>query len=285
MPEPGREALAHLPADLLEEPLERSTTVAIGCPEPERLGNLTRLMEAVNIRLVPCGSAGELVEALRERKAGAAIRGHLPAREVKAELEEAFGRKDGLTPDECGPRGVVTLHRAVLVEVKGALRLVGPVGIDEGNTVEGRLELAERGSRLLARMGAGHMPNGWRPAIGVLSLGRTEDGHRGPAIAASLEAGKALTARLRENGHNATHFDIRIEEAAAHCDLLVTPDGTHGNLIFRTLHYLGDIPAWGAPVLGLWPEVVFVDSSRARASFAAPVKLAARLSVIERCIK
>lgn len=274
--EPGP-SQTHLPASLMQKPLTRPATVALGCPEPTRLKGLTQLMESENIRLIPCGSPQELVEVLRSRQAGAAVRGLLPAQEVKGELERAYGVQENRDPGSKDGEGGLKLHRAVLVEIDQALRLVGPVGIDEGETLKERAELALGGVRLLADLGAGAMPRGWRPAIGVLSLGRVEDVGRSQDIDASLEAGEALTARLGELGHTVTHYDIRIEAAARDCDMLVTPDGTHGNLIFRTLHYLGGIPAWGAPALGLWPRVTFVDSSRARASFAAPVRLAARL--------
>ena len=272
---------AHLPANLLLQPLKEPITVALGCPDPTELEDLSRMVEANNIRLVPCGSAGELVETLRTQKARAAVRGLLSAREVTVELERVFGDQKGSSyvgQRSNGGQASLQLHRAVLMEVHHALRLVGPVGIDEGQTVEQRAELAGKGARLLASLGDGLMPADWLPSIGVLSLSRADDHDRNQAIATSLKAGESLTAELVEQGHHAVHYDIRIEKAAAHCDLLVTPDGTHGNLIFRTLHYLGKLPAWGAPALGLWPDVVFVDSSRARESFENPVRTAARLA-------
>ncbi len=337
-------AFTHLPADLLERDLRHRARVAIGCKDKANLERLGQALAArfgdTGIELLGATDGEELVEMMASDSVDAAVRGVLPAHDVKEALAARFG----------APSGKLELHRAVLVEVNRALRLVGPVGIDEGNTLEERLSLARKGAGLLESLGrlvatspgpssalpaladpptlpAQHglpdppahpvPPNqpvlsitpkepalpvsstqpalpaskvnsqmveeteGWKPNIGVLSLGRMEDRGRSTAIAASLKAGEELTTSLLDEGYRAHHFDIRIERAAAECDLLLTPDGTHGNLIFRTLHYLGGVPAWGAPALGLWPEVVFIDSSRARASFTAPVRLAARISQVE----
>ena len=72
---------------------------------------------------------------------------------------------------------------------------------------------------------------------------------------------------------------VAAETAARHfaeeSDLVLAPDGVSGNLIFRTLHFVGGHEAYGAPVVNI-PRV-FVDTSRAKADFSAAVLLAAGL--------
>ena len=81
-------------------------------------------------------------------------------------------------------------------------------------------------------------------------------------------------ARLaRDAGVRAEHRGILIE-ACRGDDLIVAPDGISGNLIFRTLMLLSGARGYGAPVI---MDPVFVDSSRARRSFAGPVTLASAL--------
>jgi len=58
--------------------------------------------------------------------------------------------------------------------------------------------------------------------------------------------------------------------------VLIAPDGVSGNLIFRTLHFLGGWDALGAPVLNIGR--VYVDTSRAKASYADSIELAASLA-------
>lgn len=257
------------PTILEYEPSE-PITVALGKSKipsgPTSGPGLLHNQEQISIQ--ECMTPLELVEALKEGRAQAAVRGDLPAGEVKSELARAFG----FEPTQ-------SLDRAVLVELAGGLRLVGPVGIDEGQSLEDRQRLAEKAVDLMIHLGRHDpkRPKGWQPKVAVLSLGRPEDHHRSDQVRHSLKQGEALVSTLTSQNIKAKHYGIEIERAAREAEVLITPDGTHGNLIFRTLHFLGGVKAWGAPALALWPEVVFVDSSRARADFEGPVRLAAML--------
>jgi predicted methyltransferase MtxX (methanogen marker protein 4) len=77
-----------------------------------------------------------------------------------------------------------------------------------------------------------------------------------------------LAARLGRAGHR----EILIEEAVGDCGLVIAPDGISGNLVFRTLAYLGGGNGHGAPVTNIRP--VFVDTSRASSDFAPALRLA-----------
>ncbi len=242
--------------------------LAKGCTSDERIGiGLTGKMLSSTASLLSdsgCGGVelvgyeepSEMSRALLKREIDAVVRGTLSSKDVLGELREAYGLDR-------------ILRTAVLGSADGKAFLLTPVGIDEGRTLDQRTDL------VLATIGY-LRPTGWSLKAGVLSKGRTEDGGRGEDIRLSLEEGVELVNRLRANGIDADHHEILVEEAARECDLLVAPDGVTGNLMFRTLHFVGAGRAYGAPVLNL--PGVFVDTSRAREDFVEPVLLAAGLS-------
>ncbi len=80
-----------------------------------------------------------------------------------------------------------------------------------------------------------------------------------------------LVARLA----GADHCEILIEDAVQTCGLIIAPDGISGNLIFRTLVFLGGGHGHGAPVVNI--SRIFVDTSRASPNYANALLLAASL--------
>jgi putative methanogen marker protein 4 len=161
--------------------------------------------------------------------------------------------------------GVDHLERIALLEtVAGKKFLLTPIGVDEGWTVGEKLELINKG-RIIARKF--NLPE----KVGVLSGGRLGDVGRHPQVDASM-ADAELLARLG----NATHCEILIEDAVETCGLIIAPDGISGNLVFRTLVFLGGGQGHGAPVVNI--SRIFVDSSRASPNYANALLLAASLS-------
>jgi predicted methyltransferase MtxX (methanogen marker protein 4) len=71
-----------------------------------------------------------------------------------------------------------------------------------------------------------------------------------------------LVARLS----GAAHREILIEDAIGTSGMILAPDGISGNLIFRTLVFLGGGRAHGAPVVNI--DRIFVDSSRASPDYS-----------------
>jgi putative methanogen marker protein 4 len=192
-----------------------------------------------------------LVKALMDGEIDAAVRGSLPSSDTLRALKEASG--------------VDHLARiAILSTRKGRMFLLAPVGVDEGWTVAGKVELVERGRDLAARLG---LPAG----VSVLSGGRLGDVGRHPAVDRTL-ADAELVARLT----GATHREILIEEAIEGSGMILAPDGISGNLIFRTLVHLGEGQAHGAPVVNI--DRIFVDSSRASPDYANALITASKLA-------
>lgn len=196
-----------------------------------------------------------MVRALEKGEIDAAIRGSMSSSDVLKALKASFG--------------LMAVQRvAVMSSAEGRRFLLAPVGIDEGAHADARLKLATAISSYFS-------PLGWRLKVGVLSKGRLEDRERGNDIRRSIDEGEALTSQLVAAGLQAKHHTILIEDAVRESDLVLAPDGVSGNLIFRTLHFVGGHEAYGAPVVNI-PRV-FVDTSRAKKDFSAAVLLAAGL--------
>ena len=191
-----------------------------------------------------------LVADLMSGAIDAAVRGTLPANATLQALKR-----------ECG---VDHLERIALLEtVHGRKFLLAPVGIDEGWTVQEKLALIEKGRHIAKRFGISE-------EVGILSGGRFGDIGRHPQVDASM-ADAELVARLG----GARHFEILIEDAVERCGVIIAPDGISGNLIFRTLIFLGGGHGHGAPVLNI--RKIFVDTSRASPDYTNALMLAASL--------
>jgi putative methanogen marker protein 4 len=191
-----------------------------------------------------------LVSDLMSGGIDAAVRGTLPASTTLKALKKAAG--------------VDHLERIALLEtVHGKKFLFAPVGVDEGWTVDAKLELIEKGRVIAQKF---HLPE----KVGVLSGGRLGDIGRHELVDRSL-ADAELVARLG----NAQHYEILIEDAVETCGLIIAPDGISGNLVFRTLTFLGGGHGHGAPVVNI--DRIFVDTSRASPDYTNALLLAVSL--------
>jgi len=192
-----------------------------------------------------------LIDDLFSGRINAAVRGSLPASTTLRYLKEKAG--------------VDHLERiALLQDAKGRQFLLAPVGVDEGWTVSDRIALIKNARRIAHRFGLSEK-------TAVLSGGRFGDLGRHPVVDRSL-ADAELIAHLT----GADHTEIRIEDAIEDHGILIAPEGITGNLIFRTLTFLGDGAANGAPVVNI--NKIFVDTSRASADYSNAILLAASLT-------
>lgn len=198
----------------------------------------------------------ELIRLLMSSEIDGAVRGNISATRTMRALS----------------RLGIDVMRMALLELGGWAFFLAPVGIDEGETLQEKLELAMRGASFIKTLGLD-------PKVSVLSGGRLEDVGRSSRVDTSLAHGEFVAARLRENGFNAAHRGILIESARGD-DLVLAPDGVSGNLLFRTMLLVCGATALGAPVLT--DDLVFVDSTRARSEFTGPVILASAM-VSMRC--
>lgn len=114
------------------------------------------------------------------------------------------------------------------------------------------------------------------PRIGVLSGGRIADQEKREGIGDSIDEARSLVKKAQELGLSARFYEILIEDAIKSSNIIITPDGVAGNLIFRTLYYLGAGDSYGAPIVNI--NRVFVDTSRGKSDYTSAIKLAAILA-------
>ncbi|MDD1769898.1 MAG: methanogenesis marker protein Mmp4/MtxX [Methanomassiliicoccales archaeon] len=196
-----------------------------------------------------------LVKALKSGELDAAVRGNLDSNEVMKAIKKQFAIDH-------------VLRMAILQPRNGKIFFFAPVGVDEGNTVAQKLEMITLGAALMRRMGI-------EPKVGVLAGGRRGDVGRDEKVDRSIAEADDLAAKATAQGIPARNAEILIEEAVKDCNLIIGPDGVSGNLIFRTLHFLGEGRAIGAVVLNI--DKVFVDTSRSKTSYIDSIALASAL--------
>lgn len=192
---------------------------------------------------------------LREKKLCAAVRGTLSSNDLLSSMKEIYNINR-------------VLRVALLSTAHGKPFFLAPIGIDEGNNFDERYQLMKQGARYLKCLGV-------TPVIAILSKGRAEDGERGEEITKSLQEGIMLEQKARSEGLEAHHKHILIEQAVEEADFIIAPDGVSGNLIFRTLYFLGGGGAIGAPVVNIGR--VFIDTSRDKRSYTDSLAFAAAL--------
>lgn len=208
------------------------------------------------VELVRCSVPCErIVDDLVSGKIDAAVRGTLPANQTLRALKTACG--------------VSRLERIALLETADhRMFFLAPVGVDEGWTIGEKVSLVQSGRDLARRFG---LPE----KTAVLSGGRLGDIGRHPIVDTTI-ANAEEVARIT----GAVHKEILIEDAVRDCGVIIAPDGISGNLIFRTLTFLGNGCGHGAPVVNIHP--VFVDSSRASTGYEGSLRLAASLALAKK---
>lgn len=231
--------------------------VRIGIGRGTDSGRVERSVRALNKESVKIyDDPEELVNDLLSGRIDAAVRGDMPSSELLRILKERTG--------------VEELERLVIMEPKNSRAFfMAPVGIDEGTTVEEKHRIAVKAVKLMKGLGAG-------TRIAVMSGGRTDDRGRNKAVDRSISDAEELVSILQREGYDAYHAEILIESAVDEADLIIAPDGITGNLIFRTMHFVGDAIAMGAPALNI--DKVFIDTSRVKTDYLDSLILAMKLA-------
>lgn len=198
-----------------------------------------------------------LIGLLKDKQVDGIVRGSLSASTTLKYLKERMGIKK-------------VMRVSLLKAPPERFFFFAPVGVDEGWTVEDRVELGLLGAEMMRRFGA-------EPKIGVLSGGRLGDRGRSPRVDKTLDDAEAVADVLRKNGIEASHAEILIEDAINEYNYIIAPDGISGNLIFRALCLVGGGEGYGAPLVGT--DVVYVDTSRAGSGYENAICLASALIV------
>ena len=210
--------------------------IAAGVGENKAIIKAARKVES---EVILTESEEELINLLLNGEVEAAVRGSLSASHLMAVFKEKYSQ----------------LYRASLLEFEGHHFLLAPVGIDEGDTLEQKKKIIEYGAHFLKKMGL-------EPKIAILSGGRPQDKGRSSRIDDSITEAQELT-RITRDKYPVKHYFILIEDAVADgANMIMAPDGICGNLIFRSLVFIGSIKSHGAVTLGI--KEIFIDTSRSQ---------------------
>lgn len=230
--------------------------IGIGCaPGSEYIESSVRAVDSPNV--VIYRDSQKLADDLASGAIDVAVRGDLPSSD--------------LLPKVRGALGLERLERAVLLDIDGRAVFMVPVGIDEGYSVEEKVDMADRVADLWKALG------GDEPRIAVMSGGRTEDKGRSEFVDMTMDNAASVVRELKAKGRDAYDAQILIEDAIDEADIIVAPDGIAGNLIFRAVHFIGGIPTLGAPVMNSMDRL-FVDTSRRKNDYTDAIYLAAKLA-------
>jgi putative methanogen marker protein 4 len=199
--------------------------------------------------------AKTIVDLLVSGDVDGIVRGTLSATSTLSYLKQALGME--------------SLYRIALLETPAKIPLfLAPVGIDEGNTREKKLEFIRRGAEHIRRFGV-------EPKVAILSGGRFEDRGRDPYVDKTLDDAEYVTKKAGDEGYEVKHYGILIEDAVSESNFILAPDGISGNLIFRTLVLVAGGYGYGAPVL---MDKVFVDTSRVGGHYTKAIMMASALA-------
>jgi len=149
------------------------------------------------------------------------------------------------------------INRLALLETsKGYQFFFGPVGIDECNNLNKKLNFIRLALKELESLNI-------TPKISILSGGRENDKGRDTFVDKTIQDAILIVDTLKKQypGLDISHDEILIENAiTTKSNLIIAPDGVSGNLIYRTLVHLGGGKAYGAIYMGL--KKTIIDTSR-----------------------
>lgn len=229
--------------------------VGIGCaPDSKFVETSVRTLNNPNVIIYR--DPQKLADDLASGAIDAAVRGDMSSSKLLPLIRKALGLNQ--------------LQRAVLMGYRGKVICVAPVGIDEGWTVEDRVIMAETSEELMKKLGCADV------RIAVMSGGRNDDVGRNEYVDTTLNQAREAVIRLNRDGLESYDTEILIEKAVEEADVIVAPNGIVGNIIFRTMHFLGDCPAYGAPILN--SDKVFIDTSREKTDYTDAIILAMKLA-------
>lgn len=220
-------------------------------------------------------SEEELINAFSDKTVDAVIRGSLNSSKIMNELKNLNKTSN--------------LNRATYInsfEDKNIKKnyefLLLPVGIDEGKTIEEKMNLVIQSAEFIKCLNK-------EPKIAILAGGRKDDFGRSELINDSLKNSEKLEDLLKskfkdilsfeENSYSIKNYYILIEKAINEGNnIIIAPDGISGNIIFRTLVLLNSWPSYGAITLGI--NEIFIDTSRDQSmeGYLRSLKLAYKLA-------
>ena len=212
-------------------------TIAIGVGENPLID---KAIKKIDFQVIKVESEDQLLDILLKGQVDAVVRGSLSASNIMNKLRNSSREQ---------------IYRASFLEINNHKFLLAPVGIDEGDSISDKVGIIEKSSQFLKEIG-------FTPKIAVISGGRAQDIGRSRKIDESILEGREVV-RITKDKYPVKHYYILIEDAIKdRCNLILAPDGISGNLIFRTMVFLGSGISYGAVTLGY--DKIFIDTSRSQ---------------------
>ncbi len=205
------------------------------------LGKNKNIVEAaadVDFEVILTESEEELSSMLLNKNVDGAVRGSLSSTKILSYLRKEYIQK---------------IYRASLLELNNHKFLLAPVGVYEANDLQDKLKIIELGTEFLSKLGI-------EPKIDVISGTRPETLGINPKVDYFIEESVDLVEKVKNKFFIKEYLlDDAIQDNA---NIILAPDGISGNLIFRSLVFLGMTKSYGAVSLGM--DEIFIDTSRSQ---------------------
>ena len=198
----------------------------------------------VNCKLIESNKPErEIINYLKKKVINAVIRGNISSSKFLHQLKTQLD--------------IDVINRLALLETfDGNQFFFGPVGIDECNDFEKKVNFIEKAIILFKSLKV-------QPSISILSGGRLSDIGRDDYVDETIYTAQKVVKYFIEKYPklDSRHNEILIEDAIRNeSNLIIAPEGISGNLIYRTLVHLGGGKAYGAIYLGI--NYTIIDTSR-----------------------
>ncbi|NKQ38261.1 MAG: methanogenesis marker protein Mmp4/MtxX [Methanosarcinales archaeon] len=267
----------HKLLDLIEKyALKKRSKVAIGIREPT--SKMLRSIESAhNENYAEVVLVGNRKDIEKKGTTLEIINSNVPEKTIiellKTDTIDAVVRGTAYSSDtisnlkkSCGLEKIYRI--SLLLTHDGTPFFLAPVGIDEGGCIEDKIELINRGVTYMRKLDI-------EPVVGILSGGRFSDIGRDARVDCTMRDAEIVAERIKKQGISVTHYSILIEDAIKNANFIIAPDGISGNLIFRTLVFLGGGDGVGAPIL--MDKYIFIDTSRVGGHWKKAIMLASAL--------
>ena len=239
--------------------------LSIGCGENKNPALAAELLnKEENFHIEIAKSDKELISAFNDENFDAVIRGSLKSSNILKNIKNTENIKNANSAENI--KSTNKICRASYIKTNFCDEnhefLLGPVGIDEGDTLDEKFNLATYGAEFMTKIGK-------TPKIAVLAGGRKEDFGRSSAIDKSIEESEELVKKIEKSlldcqfssDFSVRNYYILIEKAIKEgYNIILAPDGIIGNIIFRSLVLLSSWESYGAIALGI--DKIFIDTSR-----------------------
>lgn len=185
----------------------------------------------------------EIINFLNNGVINAVVRGSLGSSKFLKNVKEQFN--------------VFEINRLALLETyDGSQFFYGPIGIDECNSIENKINFVNKAIKELESLNI-------KPKISILSGGRLGDVGRDSQVDKTINMAQEIVNFFKkENQYLEINHDAILIENAIHkkSNIIIAPDGVSGNLIYRTLVHLGGGKAYGAIYMDM--DKTIIDTSR-----------------------